>query len=219
MPTGQKDYYKILGVPEKADAEEIKKAYRKLAFRHHPDRNPDNKKEAEAKFKEISEAYYVLNDPKRREEYDLFRRGGFRRGEYHGAEGFDFNDLLNRLRSGNRSRGSSPFDDLFGDIFSFSAGGRPQGQRVVYYQTGGQDDDEPVGEEKVDTDVRLTVRVSKDKVAKGGKVLIKNQEGKSIAVQIPKSIQNGQQLRLKEQGRVCPCCGKKGDLLLKIQWT
>ena len=72
-----KDYYKILGVPENASEEEIKKAFRKLAFKHHPDRNPGNEKQAEEKFKEINEAYAVLSDKQKRQQYDFAKKGQF----------------------------------------------------------------------------------------------------------------------------------------------
>ena len=71
-----KDYYKILGVTQSMSIDDIKSAYRKLAKKYHPDMNPNDKKGAEAKFKEISEAYYVLGDPKRKQEYDDFKKGG-----------------------------------------------------------------------------------------------------------------------------------------------
>ena len=77
----KKDYYDILGVKKDATEQEIKKAYRKLAIKWHPDKNPDNKEEAEERFKEISEAYSVLSDPKKRREYD------------YGGESFTFNDF------------------------------------------------------------------------------------------------------------------------------
>lgn len=73
----QEDYYKTLGLSENASEEEIKKAYRKLAFQYHPDRNPGNTKQAEQKFKEINEAYEVLSDPHKRQQYDQFRKFGF----------------------------------------------------------------------------------------------------------------------------------------------
>lgn len=72
-----KDYYKILGVPENASQEEIKRAFRRLALQYHPDRNPGREREAEAKFKEINEAYAVLGDEVRRREYDAMRKGAF----------------------------------------------------------------------------------------------------------------------------------------------
>ncbi len=124
-----KDYYAALGVPKTATAEEVKKAYRKLARQLHPDKNPGDAK-AEARFKEVSEAYDVLSDPQRRKEYDearaLFGSGGFRAsGRTAGAPGpggagggftFDLGDLLgNRGASGAGAGGG--FGDLFGGLF------------------------------------------------------------------------------------------------------
>ncbi|MEI8355923.1 MAG: DnaJ domain-containing protein, partial [Deltaproteobacteria bacterium] len=75
MANGEKrDYYEVLGVHRNASETEIKKAYRKHALRYHPDKNPGNAKQSEAKFKEISEAYYVLSDEKRRAQYDQMRK-------------------------------------------------------------------------------------------------------------------------------------------------
>jgi len=79
-----KDYYKILGVPENASQQQIKSAFRKLAFKHHPDTNPGNEKEAEARFKEINEAYAVLGDKTKRQQYDLARKSGFAGAGYGG---------------------------------------------------------------------------------------------------------------------------------------
>ena len=126
----QKDYYKILGVSEKATPEEIKKAYRKLAVKYHPDKNPSNVKEAETKFKEISEAYYVLSDEKRRGQYDQMRRfGGGVGTNFAGAQGFDFEDLLRQFSGQGRRRSGrySAFGDIFEDLFKDlgAGGGRP----------------------------------------------------------------------------------------------
>ena len=79
----KRDYYEVLGVSKTASEDEIKKAFRKLAKKYHPDANPDNKKEAEAKFKEVNEAYETLSDPQKRKTYDTFghagpQGGGFR---------------------------------------------------------------------------------------------------------------------------------------------
>lgn len=90
----KRDYYEVLGVSKNATAEEIKKAYRKLARQHHPDANPNNKEEAEAKFKEISEAYVVLSDPEKRAGYDRFGHAGADGQGFGGFEGFgDFGGL------------------------------------------------------------------------------------------------------------------------------
>ncbi|MEU3493294.1 molecular chaperone DnaJ [Kitasatospora cineracea] len=122
----EKDYYKVLGVPKDATPAEIKKTYRKLAREFHPDANKGDAK-AEERFKDISEAYDVLSDEKRRKEYDearsLFAGGGFRPGGAGGASGgFDFGDLFN----GGGGTGGGGIGDVFGGLFN--RGGRQAAQ-------------------------------------------------------------------------------------------
>ena len=106
----KRDYYEVLGVQKGADDSELKKAYRNLAKQCHPDMHPDDS-EAEAKFKEISEAYAVLSDPEKRRQYDQYGHAAFDGGMGGGAGGFDFNGM--------------DFGDIFGDIFGdFFGGGR-----------------------------------------------------------------------------------------------
>ena len=100
-----KDYYKILGVEKSASAEELKKAYRSLAMKYHPDRNPDNA-EAEAKFKELGEAYEALKDPQKRAAYDRFGHAAFENGG-PGAGG-----------GGGHPFGGGGMGDIFEDIFT-----------------------------------------------------------------------------------------------------
>ena len=100
----KRDYYEVLGISRSSNADEIKKAYRKLALKHHPDRNPGNK-QAEEAFKEASEAYEVLSDPQRKSQYDQFG---------HVADNFG--------GGGNPFQGSG-FGDIFGDVFSEFFGG------------------------------------------------------------------------------------------------
>ena len=131
----QKDnYYEILGIPESASLDEIKKAYRKLALKYHPDRNRDNEKNAEERFKRISEAYYVLGDAEIRSEYDAYRKGyGPRRGtQFTGTEGFDFNEILKHA-GGFSGYGGSDFEDIF-DVFRHMGDGR---KAEYIYATGG----------------------------------------------------------------------------------
>ena len=117
----KRDYYETLGVPKNASEEEIKKAYRKLAMKHHPDRNHgDTSKDAEAKFKEVKEAYEMLSDAQKRAAYDQYGHAGvdpnMRGGP--GAEGF--------------GGFAEAFGDIFGDVFGGSAGGRQGGGRQVF---------------------------------------------------------------------------------------
>lgn len=113
MAEQKRDYYEVLGISKTADDAEIKKAYRVLAKKYHPDMNPGDA-EAEKKFKEASEAYAVLSDPEKRRQYDQFGHAAFEGGGAGGFGGFDFN--------------SADFGDIFGDIFGdFFGGGRRRG--------------------------------------------------------------------------------------------
>jgi curved DNA-binding protein CbpA len=241
MAVTQKDYYQILGVPENATQEEVKKAYRKLAVRYHPDKNPGNIKESEAKFKEISEAYYVLSDEKRRAQYDQMRRFGAYTGNFAGAQGFDFEDFLKQFTSrgtkftGGFGRGAerthgrySIFDDIFEDIFAgfgrhetgrgFRDFRDAEGKEYGYY-SGAEEPDAEFETMKagIDADVRVNLRISKEKAEKGGKVTFRTPEGKTLTVRIPPQTRPHQKLRLARQGRTCPACGHEGDLILQIK--
>ena len=128
MAERKRDYYEVLGVARDADADTIKKAYRKLAMKWHPDHNPDNKEEAEAKFKEASEAYAVLSDPQKRQTYDRFGHEGMKNA--FGAGGFDMNDLgdiLSQFFGGNFGGGDGGFSFNFGGFGGEGRGRRSRG--------------------------------------------------------------------------------------------
>ena len=111
-----KEYYKTLGVEKNATKEEIKKAFKKLALKYHPDRAPDDKKkEYEEKFKEINEAVSVLGDEKKRQQYDQFGGTAFSGGEGF-QQGFDYSDVMSQFRSGM----FGDFDDIFDQLFGGS---------------------------------------------------------------------------------------------------
>jgi len=218
---GKKDYYETLGVSERASADEIKKTYRTLAKKYHPDANPNNKT-AEEKFKEISEAYYVLSDTKKRADYDNYKKSGFAgaygsdAGGFQGAQGFNFEEILRSFRGAQggggrvnmrfgRGGGGGAFEDIFSDLFS---GGRGYG--------GGAEDAGPEAEE-IPADVAATLRISKSRAQKGGEVSFTTRDGKKITVKIPAGIASGKKLRLSRQGNTCPACSHPGDLILTIK--
>ena len=213
---GKKDYYEILGVSEDASQGDIKKSYRKLALKYHPDKNKGDKS-AEEKFKEVSEAYYALGDEKRRKEYDNVRKMGGYAGDFSSSQGFDSSDFMNQFSGGGGGFSSgSPFGDIFGDIFS-GRGGRSGGNYTYYYSPGGGMREEGTGpQSEVDTDIRANLPIPKKLAKSGGEAKFRLSSGKNITLKVPGGTKEGQKLRLKGQGSKCPCCSHKGDLIVTI---
>ena len=216
----QKDYYKILGVPESASADEVKKVYRTLAKKYHPDANPNNKS-AEEKFKEISEAHYVLSDAKKRKEYDEYKKYGYSAGPgaghgrghasqgFQGAQGFDFEEILRAFRGAQGGGGGTyRMRSGGGNIFEGIFRGQDLGDE---YESG------DAGGSKVSSDLSATLRVPKAKAQKGGELRFTTSAGKTITVNIPPGIASGKKLRLARQGNVCTTCDHPGDLILTIK--
>jgi curved DNA-binding protein len=202
------DYYQILGVPRHADESEIKKAYRKLARKYHPDVN--QAADSEEKFKQVNEAYEVLKDADKRQAYDRFGAdwkhgqqfesagvgagaGGFGRGAYSG-EG-DFSDF---------------FESLFGGGFQHG-GGSPfgPGQRARARPPRG-------------ADLQLKLDITLEEAYNGGSKTIQfagtpgSSEMKKLKINIPKGVKSGQKMRLAKQGQASPRGGEAGDLLLEM---
>ncbi len=187
----QRDYYEVLGVSRDASPDEIKKAYRKLAVKYHPDKNPGNAT-AEEKFKEASNAYEVLSDPKKRQIYNQRGHAGVNDMGFHGFTNMDdifsnFGDIFGRTVFGN-------FGDVFGDVFNRQAPDKPQTQAM-------------------DTRVKLTI--SFVEAAHGTEKQV-NVQGKNITLKIPAGIKDGQTLRLHGQGGRAAGIRQSSSLLVTI---
>ena len=209
-----KDYYSILGVPKSASAGEIKKAYRKLALKYHPDHNKDDKT-AETRFKEISEAYAVLSDSEKRKQYDTFGAEGFqnRFSQEDIFRGFDFGTIFKEFGfGGGRS------DNIFSHIF----GGGPGGPGRTQFRTSGGSpfqgfQGQPMGMKGHDLVYELSVTL--EDVANGAQKLIAYELGgqeQRVSVKIPKGIRSGKKLRLAGKGQPGIQGGPPGDLFVQV---
>lgn len=214
MAVSYQDYYKLLGVDRGAKAEEISKAFKKLARKYHPDLNPGDKK-AEEKFKEINEAYEVLKDPEKRKLYDQlgpdWQHGQQFSGNNQGFENMHFNFNGQDFGGG---MGGSDFSDFFESIFGQARGGGHFGGEDLGGGFGGYSRRPRRG-----GDVEAELPLSLEDVLKGGKRSITLQMPggpKTLEVNIPAGIRDGAKLRLSGQGNPSPNGGKAGDLFLRI---
>jgi len=181
-----KDYYKTLNVTKTASKDEIKKAYRRLARKYHPD--VSKAKDAEARFKEVSEAYDVLHDKKKREEYDhIGRRGYNSQSPYAGAGGFS---------QGGRTETNAGFGDFFNSFFNNEQQSTPFGGQSRASAPASQS---------------ATIRLDLEDVFSGATKTIRLPSGNSIDIKIPQGIEEGKKIRLRGKAST------GGDLLLKIK--
>jgi len=218
--TDFKDYYGILGVSKTATPEEIKQAFRKLARKYHPDVNPGNKG-AEAKFKEVNEAYEVLSDPDKKKKYDQFGQywkqagqgfpsgGGFNNSGF-GVDmgGFDFSqyasfqDFINELLGGLGGAGRSNSSRAY----SYSSSG-PSGFNDFSYQTSSTSSGTQDSEGKISLTLSEAFHGVEKQMQIGTEI---------VTVRIPKGAKTGSRLRLRGKGGLNPLNQQRGDLYLKV---
>lgn len=203
-----KDFYAVLGVSKDVSAADLKKAYRKLARKYHPDSNPGNAA-AEAKFKEISEAHAVLADPEQRHEYDQMRAMGPGRPRFTSAapgQNGGFEDVFGGMfgQGGSRAGSTAGFEDIFSGMFGGGGFGQSSGGfRGASGPTKGRD---------------LTANTTLDFLTaiNGDTVKLQPAEGKPISVKIPAGVSDGQKIRLKGKGEPSMDGGAPGDLTLTV---
>ena len=215
----EKDFYAVLGVSKGADGTEIKKAFRKLARKLHPDHNPGDAR-AEAKFKEVGEAYAVLSDPKQRQQYDQLRAmtGGAR---FSAGTG----------RGGGANAG---FEDLFGGMFG-GAGAGSGGSRVRYSQpgAGGAGFEDILGglfggggagggggyrQPRAGVDLAATTTLPFRQAVEGSTVTL-GVESRNVNARIPAGVRDGQKIRLRGKGRPGEQGAPAGDLVVTVRVT
>lgn len=221
----QKDYYQILGVAETATEEEIKKAYREIAKKHHPDRNPGNK-EAEEKFKQASEAYETLGDKEKRSKYDQLRKLGAMGSRFGGGRGgFGFGDAgttttsddmsyeefmrkfggKNQQGRGQKANTSFNFDDIFGNLFG--------GKKKEEESDEPQPTDDPFFKRK-GNDAYVEVTVNLAQALLGSRIRVRTPLGKRVTVKIPPGIDPERQLRVPSMGYAE--LKELGDLYIRV---
>jgi len=202
MPAGYKDYYKILEVPRGASGEEVRKAYRKLARKYHPDLNPNNK-QAEERFKEINEAHEVLSNKEKRQQYDALGANWQHGQDFRPPPGYEsqfggFNDGDFEYRFGGTG-----FSDFFESLFGAGRGQRGRGG----YSSRGED---------IEGDIMITL----EEAFHGSTRSITVQRGnktETYKVKIPAGVEPGSRIRLGGAGEAGVGQGPTGDLYLRVR--
>ncbi|GAA5195796.1 DnaJ C-terminal domain-containing protein [Microbacterium jejuense] len=209
-----KDFYSVLGVSKDVSDADLKKTYRKLARKYHPDSNQGDAA-AEAKFKEVSEAYSVLSDAEQRAEYDQIRAMGsgarFTSGGQGGTGGFeDVFSMFNQGRGGRQQ--AQDFDDIFA-MFNQQQGGGGFGSGRFGQSTGGF---RGYGGPTRGADVTARTTIDFVTATKGETITLQGEDGKPFKVKIPAGVADGQKIRLRGRGRPSPDGGESGDIVVQI---
>ena len=209
-----KDFYKILGVSKDVSEADLKKTYRKLARTHHPDSNQGDAA-AEARFKEISEAYSVLSDPEPRKEYDQIRAMGAGGARFTsagpGAGGFeDVFSMFGQSRGGGRTQ-AEDMDDIFRMFNQTQGGGFGSGR--FGQTTGGF---RGYGGPTRGADVTARTTVDFLTATRGETITLQGEDGKPFKVKIPAGVSDGQKIRLRGRGRPSPDGGESGDVVVAV---
>jgi len=209
-----KDYYQVLGVDRKATPEDIKKSFRKLAMKYHPDRNKDNK-QAEEKFKEINEAYEVLSDPKKRERYDQLG-SSYQQWQQGGGNPGNFNWNEWYTNQGGRAQQVNPedFGDIFGgfsDFFRVIFGGMPVSGRQPTRQPGTQQSAQARRTANYEQKVQITL----EEAYRGTQRILQINE-RRIEVKIPAGARTGTKVRVAGAGPA-DAYGRGSDIYLVIE--
>ncbi|WIV13086.1 J domain-containing protein [Proteiniborus sp. MB09-C3] len=206
-----KDYYELLGVSKSATNSEIKKAYKKLAKKYHPDLNPGDKS-AEEKFKEINEAHEVLGDEGKRKKYDTFGQN------YNFQNGADFDPSQYGFGNGGYQYYSTGNASDFSDFFNMFFGGHG-GSRASGFDLGSMFSNrksKSVKGEDVESEIEINLLEAYEGASKTISINALG-EAKTISVKIPAGILPGKKIKIREQGGKGSKGGKNGDLLLKIK--
>jgi curved DNA-binding protein len=201
MAVGFQDYYDTLGVPRDASADEIRRAYRNLARRLHPDVNKEPG--AEDRFKEVSEAYEVLRDPEKRQRYDRFGTNRTAGENVSGATGFEGEDDFGDV---SFDFGRGDFSDFFDGLFSRRGGARagPGTSSFEGFSMRGGDQE-------------AVLELTLEEAAAGGRRRLSLGDGRDLEVEIPRGVRDGQRIRLAGQGSGGPGGGPAGDLYLRVR--
>ena len=194
MAVEYKDYYEVLGVPRDASQDDVRRAYRKLARRYHPDLNQES--DAEERFKEVSEAYEVLSDPEKRERYDSLG------SRWRSGEAADFEDLFAQQGFGGGDVRVEFGDGAFSEFFE-----RLFGDRAATASTG------PLR----GRDHEAVLELSLEEALAGGRRRLSLDDGRSFEVNIPPEVREGQRIRVGGQGSSGGDGGPPGDLYLRVR--